>query len=694
MADLLIEFGCEDLPAASIVPMAQHLASSLQSALCKAGLAGDEPRVYATPRRIAALWPGVGDCQPDQTIERRGPSMQAAYADGEPTKALAGFLKSAGASLDQVSTINTPKGEWIIIKQTRAGQSLAAVVAAAMPDTIKTMPVPRRMRWGDLPHEFLRPVNWLLAMHGDAVLPLSALGLTAGNITYGHRFHAPTALTINTPAEYEPALEKAHVIADFDERRGRIVEQVRQAASVLGGTAVMDEELVDEVTALVEWPVALTGHFEAEFLKIPKEALIQTMQENQRYFALLDEHSKLMPAFITVANIESNNPKTVIDGNERVIRPRFADTIFFWDADSKKTLEQRLPELDGLLFQKKLGSVGDKVKRMQKISAWLAARLDAPVDDCSRAVKLCKCDLASEVVKELPKMQGIAGRYYATRDGENESVSNAMDQHYYPKQAGGDLPAGNVAQVVALADKIDSLVGIFGIGLKPSGTRDPFGLRRAALGVVRILIEQQHDVEVDELIDQSLATFGSLLADVNRQELIDYILDRLRSYAAEQGYQPDVIDAVLAKQLRNPLDIVARLQAIREFRETPEGASLSAASKRIGNMLKKTDTEVPAEVDASLLVEPAEIALHAALLSAQPDIQAQLTARRYTDAMTSTAALGTPVDHFFDGVMVMAEDASLRGNRLALLQQIDDLCSCTARLSRLQPDNSNTRRPD
>jgi glycyl-tRNA synthetase beta chain len=689
MADLLIEFGCEDLPAASIVPMAQHLASGLHIALSKADLGGDEPRIYATPRRIAALWPGVGDCQPDQTIERRGPSVQAAYKDGEPTKALAGFLKSAGASLDQVSTITTAKGEWTVITQTQAGQSLAALVAAAMPDIIKTMPVPRRMRWADFPHEFLRPVNWLLAVHGDKVLPLSVLGLSAGNVTYGHRFHAPMALTINTPNAYKSALEKAHVVADFDERRGRIVEQVRQAASMLGGAAVMDEELVDEVTALVEWPVALAGHFEAEFLKIPKEALIQTMQENQRYFALLDEHSKLMPAFITVANIESNNPKTVIDGNERVIRPRFADTMFFWQADCEKSLEQRLPELDGLLFQKKLGSVRDKVLRMQTLSAWLASKLGASVDDCGKAVQLCKCDLASEIVKELPKMQGIAGRYYAARDGENESISNAMEQHYYPKHAGGDLPAGKVAQVVALADKIDSLVGIFGIGLKPSGTKDPFGLRRAALGIVRILIEQQHDVEVDELIDQSIATFGNLLPDVNRQELIDYVLDRLRAYAAEQGYQPDVVDAVLAKQLSNPLDIAARLQAIREFRETPAGASLSAASKRIGNILKKADTEVPAEIDASLLVEPAEKTLHAALLSAQPDIQAQFTARRYTDAMTSTAALGAPVDQFFDGVMVMSEDAALRANRLALLQQLDELCSYTARLSRLQPDNTD-----
>lgn len=561
-----------------------------------------------------------------------------------------------------------------------------------MPDILKSMPVPRRMRWADFPHEFLRPVNWLLAVHGDAVLPLSALGLTAGNLTYGHRFHAPTALTITSPADYATALEKAHVVADFDERRGRIVEQVRRAASVLGGTAVMDEELVDEVTALVEWPVALAGHFEAEFLEIPKEALIQTMQENQRYFAMLDEHSKLMPAFITVANIESNNSKTVIDGNERVIRPRFADTMFFWKADRQKTLEQRLPELEGLLFQKKLGSVRDKVERMRNLSAWLASNLGAPVDDCSRAVKLCKCDLASEIVKELPKMQGIAGRYYAERDGETESVSNAMEQHNYPKQAGGDLPAGRVAQVVALADKIDSVVGIFGIGLKPTGTKDPFGLRRAAQGVVRILIEYQHDVELNVLIDQSVATFGNLLPDVDRQELLDYILDRLRGYAAEQGYQPDVIDAVFAKQLNNPLDIIARLQAIREFRETPAGASLSAANKRIGNILKKAATDAPVDVDTSLLVEPAEKALHAALLSARPDIQAQFKARRYTDAMTTTAALGTPVDNFFDGVMVMAEDAALRANRLALLQQLDELCSYTARLSRLQPDNADHRR--
>jgi len=688
MADLLIEFGCEDLPAGAIVPMANHFATHLHSVLSNADLAGDKPKTFATPRRIAALWPGVGERQPDQAVERRGPAVKAAYKDGEPTKALTGFLKSAGATLDDVSTIDTPKGAWVVVKQTQTGQSLADIVAGALPELIKNFPVPRRMRWADQSHEFLRPVNWLLAVHGDKVLPVTALGLTAGNVTYGHRFHAPDAITISSPARYITQLEEAYVVADFAERRGRIVEQVRREASALDGSAVMDEELVDEVTALVEWPVALAGRFDAEFLDIPKEALIQTMQENQRYFALLDTQGQLMPAFITVANIESSNPQTVIDGNERVIRPRFADTMFFWNQDKAKALQELSPELDAVLFQKQLGSVGDKVRRLKHLVRWVAPALGANADECVTAAGLCKCDLTSEIVKELPKMQGIAGRYYAARDGHNTAIASTMEEHYFPKQAGGTLPGNVTAQVVALADKTDTLVGIYGLGLKPTGAKDPFGLRRAALGLVRILIEGKQNIELDRLFDESAKTFGDKLPDVDGGEIMHYVMERLRSYALEQGYHSDVVDAVLAKQLVNPLDIAARFDAITEFRESPAAVSLSAASKRIGNILKKAGDTVPDSIDTALFVEPEERALHDALQAARPTIEAQFEARNYAHAMTDTASLREPVDRFFDGVMVMADDAGLRNNRLALLQQVKALCSYTAELSRLQPQEA------
>ncbi len=685
MADLLIEIGCEDLPAASELPMAEHLANTLYMALDQAGLAGGKPHIYATPRRISACWPDVGERQADQTVERRGPAVQAAYADGEPTKALLGFVKSAGASLSDVSTVATTKGEWVVVTQRREGRSLADIVADAMPELLKTMPMPRRMRWADQRHEFLRPVVWLLAIHGDNVVPLNMLGLAADNVTHGHRFHAPKALTISQPSNYDELLEKAYVIADFSRRRQIIVQQVQRIASEINGHAVMEPALVDEVTALVEWPVAIAGAFDKAFLDIPKEALIQTMQENQRYFAVLDANGKLMPAFITVANLASTHPQTIIDGNERVIRPRFADTMFFWEQDKLRTLESQLPRLEKLLFQEKLGSVADKKDRLQVLAKWLAPQLKASAQDSELAARLCKCDLTSEIVKELPKMQGIAGRYYAARDGHNADIAEAMEQHYFPKQAGGALPERNVAQVVALADKTDTLVGIYGLGLKPTGAKDPFGLRRAALGIVRILVEHQHDVDLDPLIAAAIEAYGTQLPDdLDRQTILDYVIERLRGYALEQQYTVDVVDAVLTKKLSNPMDIMARLEAINSFKKTDAAVSLSAASKRIRNILKKISTPVPVSVDTALLTEPAERELHSALAAVSPTINTQFKRKNYAEAMTSTAALREPVDAFFDHVMVMCDDAATQNNRLALLTLVDSLCSFTADLSQLQ----------
>ena len=437
MNDLLIEIGCEELPAGSAVAMAKHLADALYAKLHDAGMAGEPASYYGTPRRIAAYLPGVMPRQEDQQVERKGPAMAAAFNDEEPTKALLGFLKGAGATVDDVQTVATPKGEWVVVRQNKPGETLQAIVNAALPDIIKTMPMPKRMRWSDQPHEFLRPVVWLTALHGDAVLPVTVLGLDAGDTTRGHRFHAPEAITLRSATDYINALKKAYVLADISQRRARIVEQVQAVAKEFGGTPVIDDSLVDEVTSLVEWPVALGGRFEEVYLEIPKEALIQTMQENQRYFALLDGAGQLMPAFITVANIESKQPETVVDGNERVIRPRFADTKFFWDQDKQKTLADHQPALHDVLFQKKLGTVGDKTARMATLIPLLAPVLGADPVESATAIGLCKCDLTTEIVKELAKMQGICGRYYAARDGHSQNIADAMEQHYYPKQAGG-----------------------------------------------------------------------------------------------------------------------------------------------------------------------------------------------------------------------------------------------------------------
>jgi len=474
-------------------------------------------------------------------------------------------------------------------------------------------------------------------------------------------------------------------MADPAERRAHIVKSVQAEAMRLGGTPVMDEELVDEVNALVEWPVALAGRFDEEFLEIPKEALIQTMQENQRYFALLDAKGDLMPAFITIANIESANVETVVDGNERVIRPRFADTMFFWNQDKQKTLMTHNDELSRLLFQEKLGSVADKVSRMESLGTWLAGEMDVDKADVSLATRLCKCDLNTEIVKELAKMQGICGRYYALRDGHSEAVSEAMEQHYFPKQAGGELPNGSVSQIVSLSDKTDTLVGIFGLGMKPTGAKDPFALRRASLGIVRIIIEKQLPLDLQQLLDASLDTYKEKLDAPDKQEMLTYIVERMRGYLVDQGFAPDAIDAVLAKDIYMPLDIVARLKAMQQFRTTDAAASLAAASKRIGNIIRKVDTAIPTAVNDGLLNESAEKALAARVKEVTPVIEKHLNDKDYGSAMNLTATLRDDVDAFFDNVMVMDPDTSLRDNRLALLTQVNSLCCGTAELALLKP---------
>ena len=696
MADLLIEIGCEDLPASSVVPLADHLGLKLFTALGESQLLGSrareadfEPVVFATPRRIGVRFRKIEGRQPDRDIERKGPSLAAAYdADGQPTKALAGFLRSAGASVEELSTVETPKGEWVVLRQRRPGLSLAEVLAEALPGIVASMPMPRRMRWGSGSEEFLRPVVWLLAVHGAETLPLSLFGLEAGNETRGHRFHAPAPIRIDDPERYEEALRDAYVVADYYERHERVERQVRRVAAEAGGTALMDGALVDEVTALVEWPVALAGRFDEAFLELPDEALIQTMEENQRYFALRDRTGALMNAFVTVANIESRDPATVIDGNERVIRPRFADTMFFWEQDRARTLASFRPELDRVLFQERLGSVGDKVERLEALAAALAPAIGVDPEEARLAASLCKCDLVSAIVGELPKMQGIAGRYYARRDGCSEAVAVAMEEHYFPKQAGGALPAGPLARTLALADKADTLVGIHGQGLVPSGAKDPFALRRASLGIVRILREGGYDLDLAALVALAARGYAGRIDPIDERAIVGYVVERLRGHLVECGASPDALDAVLAKGLSHPLDIDARLEAIERFRTTEAASALGAANKRIANILRKASVPIPATVDDAALVEPAERGLAEALEAARPDIETRFAARDYAGAMAATATLREPVDAFFDAVLVMAEERRLRDNRLALLGQVETLCGFTAELSRLAPTAS------
>jgi len=691
--DLLFEIGVEELPATSVQPMAAHLAEHLVKVLEEGGFvpAKTECNQYATPRRLAVLLPDVLERQEDQAVEKRGPAVAAAFDDeGNPTKALQGFARSCGVEANELERIETDKGEWLVFRSVASGQTLAEFLQESLPAIIKQLPSPRRMRWSDGDTEFLRPVRSIALIHGSAVLPLELLGQTSGNQIAGHRFHAPGPHQLKQASDYESLLQnQAHVVASFDQRRQMVIEQVEACAKKAGSQVVMDPALVDEVTALVEWPVAISGSFDEHFLSLPKEALIQTMEENQKYFALLDADGNLKPGFVTVSNIESNNFATVITGNERVIRPRFEDTLFFWEKDSRESLESRLPLLEKVLFQEKLGSVLDKTKRLESLCSYMAKALNADEVQAKRAATLSKCDLVTDTVGELAKMQGIAGQYLAAGDGEPAEVCLALREQYYPLKAGGSLPQTVFGQLLSLAEKTDTLVGIFGIGQKPSGAKDPFALRRSAVGLLRILIEGDLSLDIRELFTHSAKTFGDKLdSKHDLDETVGFVMERLRSYYQDRGESHDVVDAVMAKGVTDPLDFDRRVQAIRDFRQTDAAESLSAANKRIQNILKKADVAVPDSLREDRLAEPAEKNLAANLQDVRGELVPKFEQGNYIDAMRSTAKLRESVDEFFDSVMVMVDDKELQSNRLALLKQVGELCSRTADLSRLQPDAS------
>jgi len=694
MNDLLMEIGCEELPAGSVEPMVEHLGSVLHGALRDAGVASAPPSLFATPRRLAVLLPDVAERQADKAIERRGPAVSAAWQDGvvggTPTKALQGFVKSAGATLDDLDTVRTDKGAWVLLRMQQPGRTLVSLVDEALQEALRTLPMPRRMRWGDGAHEFLRPVVWLVALHGSHVLPLSALGLQAGRETQGHRTHAPGPHAIATAADYPAIMHRSHVVADIGERRERVREGVRREAAALGGTPVADDELIDEVTALVEWPVALAGRFDERFLEIPQEALIQTMQENQRYFALLDANGRLMPAFVTVANLDSTAPQVVIDGNERVIRPRFEDTMFFWRQDLQVPSSERRAALDGVLFEERLGSVGAKVDRLMRLVGVLAPVLGADAAAAARVAALAKNDLVSGLVEELPKMQGIAGHHYALGEKLPADQARAIEQHYWPKQSGAPIPEDALGRTVALADRLDTLVGIFGIGQKPTGTKDPYALRRAAIAIVRLLIEGGHAIDLRMLVEASADTFGDVLPALHIDEIIDFLRERLRAFLIARGEAIDVVDAVLARTTLNPFDIAQRVAATRRFRQRAEAASLAAASKRVGNLLRKSADEVdlPDAPDSALFTDAAERVLADALAQLRPRVDAALQAGDYAAAMSATAELAGPVDGYFEDVLVNADDEALRRNRLATLSVLHRLCNAVVDLSQLQPERS------
>lgn len=683
---VLFELGCEELPPKSLKTLRDALQAETVKGLKDAGLAFDSIEAYAAPRRLALKIMNVDGAQVDTQKRFDGPAVQAAYdAEGKPTKALEGFMRGQGISIDQVSTFQAGKVEKVCYLKDVKGQSLDVLLPQILQTALDHLPVAKRMRSAASRTEFVRPVKWVVLLKDDQVIEASIQDHTAGNVTYGHRFHAPDAITLANADAYLDALRAAKVVASFEERQAIIDQQVKALADEVNAIAIVPADLRDEVTALVEWPVALRASFEERFLAVPQEALITTMQDNQKYFCLVNSDHKLQPYFITVSNIESKDPKQIIEGNEKVVRPRLSDAEFFFLQDQKQPLASRSEKLANMVFQAQLGTLWDKTVRIAMLAVELTKFTGAQVADAERAAMLSKCDLTSELVGEFPELQGIAGTYYARLEGENDEVAEALGEQYLPKFAGDVLPKTKTGTTIALADRLDTLVGIFGIGQAPTGSKDPFALRRSAIGILRLIIENNLDVTIEALVNSALHTYGALITDPNktRSDAVAFLEGRYRAKYEDQGVQVDVIQAVQAMSPASPLDFDKRVNAVNHFRNLPEAAALAAANKRVANILAKEAAPEGLVVEASL-IEDAEKALFAELAKITPVVEPLFAAKDYTAALSALAALRAPVDAFFDGVMVMADDSELKANRLRLLAQLRDLFTKVADISVLQ----------
>ena len=683
---VLFELGCEELPPKSLKTLRDALQAETVKGLKDAGLAFDSIEAYAAPRRLALKIVSVDGAQADTQKRFDGPAVQAAYdAEGKPTKALEGFMRGQGISIDQVSTFQAGKVEKVCYLKDVKGQSLDVLLPQILQTALDHLPVAKRMRSAASRTEFVRPVKWVVLLKDDQVIDATIQDHTAGNVTYGHRFHAPDAITLANADAYLDALRAAKVVASFEERQAIIDQQVKALADEVNAIAIVPADLRDEVTSLVEWPVALRASFEERFLAVPQEALITTMQDNQKYFCLVNSDHKLQPYFITVSNIESKDPKQIIEGNEKVVRPRLSDAEFFFLQDQKQPLASRSEKLANMVFQAQLGTLRDKTVRIAMLAVELTKFTGAQVADAERAAMLSKCDLTSELVGEFPELQGIAGTYYARLEGENDEVAEALGEQYLPKFAGDVLPKTKTGTTIALSDRLDTLVGIFGIGQAPTGSKDPFALRRSAIGILRLIIENNLDVTIEALVNSALHAYGALITDPNktRSDAVAFLEGRYRAKYEDQGVQVDVIQAVQAMSPASPLDFDKRVNAVNHFRNLPEAAALAAANKRVANILAKEAAPEGLVVEASL-IEDAEKALFAELAKITPVVEPLFAAKDYTAALSALAALRVPVDAFFDGVMVMADDAELKANRLRMLAQLRDLFTKVADISVLQ----------
>ncbi|MCX4188134.1 glycine--tRNA ligase subunit beta [Methylophaga sp. OBS4] len=686
--DLLIELGTEELPPKALATLSKAFCEGIEQGLNKVELSFDEIRPYATPRRLAVVITKLQIRQQDRTVERRGPAVTAAFdEDGNPTKALQGFARSCGVEVDDLETTRTDKGAWLVFKQQQQGADTQSLIPGILQQTLNDLPIPKRMRWGDLPGEFVRPVHWLVLLFGDEVIPMDLLGVTSDRFTAGHRFHHPQPIRISSPMTYAPQLEtEGHVVVDYDARKEAIHGQVNELASQLGGDAIINPDLLEEVTGLVEWPVALAGNFDPRFLELPAEALISSMEGHQKYFAVRAPSGELLPHFITVSNIASQDPAQVVAGNERVILPRLSDAAFFWDTDRKQPLAAHREQLQTIVFQNKLGTVYDKSERVAKLAADIACQIGADAKLAERAAQLAKCDLVTEMVGEFPELQGIMGRYYAKLDGEDSEVAEALDEQYLPRYAGDKLPQTRTGQAVSIAEKLDTMTGLFGIGQPPSGMKDPFALRRASLGVLRIIIEKQLDLDLVQLLNIALSNFADKLSEQTvTEQVMQYFYDRLRGYALEEGAKADEFEAVLAVRPTRPLDFMQRLKAVAAFRQLEQAESLAAGNKRIGNILRKNGAgQTAVEIVDNLLQEPAEKALAEKLIQASKDLAPLSANADYTGVLNYLADMRETIDAFFDQVMVMVDDEAVRQNRLALLNQTRALFLGVADISCLQ----------
>lgn len=698
--NLLIELGTEELPPKALKNLAQSFAQNFFSGLVTAGLVENKPnqyQYYATPRRLAVWVKGVSPKQPDQIEQRRGPALQAAFdPQGNPTAGAHGFAKACDVPVARLKKVVSDKGAWLVFEHKVKGKKLNTLVTQCLNDSIKALPIPKRMRWGSSDVEFVRPAHWLLALYGSDLIRTEVLGLKADRFTKGHRFHCPTILKIASADRYLNTLKlNGFVIADYSIRQAMIVKQATRLAKKANAEVVIEQNLLDEVTSLVEWPVVSLGEFEQRYLKLPNEVLISTMVAHQKYFHITNHKGKLMPLFVSVSNIKSKTPKRVRQGNERVLRARLADAEFFWHTDQKIKLHDRVDALKGVLFHHQLGSIYDKTIRVEKLAATIATKLNIDKKDTQRVARLCKADLVTDLVGEFPQLQGTIGKYYALKQGEDKNIADAIDGHYKPRYANDKLPSNPLAQCVALADRIDSLVGIFALGEVPSGDKDPFALRRAALGVLRIMIERKLELDLLELFSRAMKQYANSPAknittdNSVVEQVFEFTNERLKGYFQAHGFSTQQIASVQAGKPVKPLDFANRLQAVRHFfsKRRVAAEALVSANKRIANILSKANLHLDGDTikfSSKLTTDPAEKQLAKSVKSISKEVKECFSAAQYDKGLNKLAVLKAPIDKFFDEVMVMHDDPAIRNNRLALLGKIRQLFLGVADISHIR----------